>query len=453
MKKTKVLLIVLLVALFVALVPNIVNAAGCEVKFIYNDGSNPVSVIVDVGETVEQPADPTTRDGYTFAGWSLDATVVDESTGEREDALFNFSQPITEPTVTLVGNWVKNYTVTFNGNGIAPNEQQTVPAGSGPSVPNFAMTTIDGYRVIGFYYDADFTTLYAGQVITRDTEIFAKWEHSIVDDDTEEDDDEYAIKEINITVALPKPGDVATIEEDETGDYAGGYYWPSAKPQLVITVPDDAHYYPGYGYEDDDDVWTYWLMSLDEDDYNNPFIGTFEAGKTYYAEIVLATDDYDHYFAEDVVIKVNGEEVTKVYYNDYDCISFGVAITIPLNEYEMKKGAGQVFDNTGDSQLTFEADIDYAKFQESGKVFVDDEEVDPKNYESREGSTIITFSKEYSKALADGEHTIRIAVADGEAKADFTVGKISNPPTGDNITLFIALFVLATIGVAVIIKK
>ena len=119
----------------------------------------------------------------------------------------------------------------------------------------------------------------------------------------------------------------------------------------------------------------------------------------------------------------------------------------------MKKGAGQVFDNTGDSQLTFEADIDYAKFQESGKVFVDDEEVDPKNYESKEGSTIITFSKEYSKALADGEHTIRIAVADGEAKADFTVGKTNNPPTGDNITLFIALFVLATIGVAVIIKK
>ena len=446
MKKAKILFTILVIAIFIALLPNIVKAAEVTVSFTPNGGNDIPAQTVESGEKATKPTDPT-REGYVFMGWSKDVAVINETTGEKTGDLYDFETPVTDATV-LVANWAKNYTVKFYAKGITSDEEQTVRAGNTPNLPSFANQVIDGYRVIGFYYDEGYSQEYNGQSITDNTDIYVKWEHTIVlirDELDDEDDGE--ITEVYLTVEPPKPGDEATIVEDS--DSYTGYNWSTARPKLDITVPDDANYYIDDEYEDES--YNYWLMSLEDDDYNNPFTGIFEAGKSYIAEIEITAED-GYYFSEDVKVYVNGVEVDKIFYNDYDFISVGATLTIPLYEYEMLKGADQEFDKNGDDLLTFEADIDFSKFQESGKVYVDDEEVDSSNYTATEGSTIITFTKEFSKGLTVGEHSIRIAVADGEAKADFTV-KTNNPATGDNISLFVLVFTIATLGIILTIRK
>ncbi len=68
--------------------------------------------------------------------------------------------------------------------------------------------------------------------------------------------------------------------------------------------------------------------------------------------------------------------------------------------------------------LRFRSTADFSKFVE---VKVDDTTVDPANYTATEGSTIITFTPEYSATLANGEHTIEVVSNDGSATAPFTI--------------------------------
>lgn len=115
-------------------------------------------------------------------------------------------------------------------------------------------------------------------------------------------------------------------------------------------------------------------------------------------------------------------------------------------------------------------------FENSGKVYVDDALVSSDNYTSKSGSTIITFTKDYMSSLSEGEHTLKVAFNNnGIATTKFTIAKVNtqiteetentttettvteteksnNPQTGDNIILFIGLFVIATLGTYVVIK-
>ena len=127
--------------------------------------------------------------------------------------------------------------------------------------------------------------------------------------------------------------------------------------------------------------------------------------------------------------------------------------TIPGNECKVLKGDNQKVNPTEKEKASFEFDIEYSKFLASGKVYVDNEEVGKENYDSSEGSTIITFNDEYTKALSVGKHTVRITVDDGYATADFTIVKTNNPKTGDEIVAYITIFVIATLAVAIIKKE
>ena len=105
------------------------------------------------------------------------------------------------------------------------------------------------------------------------------------------------------------------------------------------------------------------------------------------------------------------------------------------------------------------------------KVYIDNELVDSSNYELSKGSTIVTFNDEYTKLLATGEHTLKVAVDDGEIETKFTIAKSkftsndettsqtsddtksttttstsSSPKTGDNITLWISLALVGLFG-------
>ena len=148
-------------------------------------------------------------------------------------------------------------------------------------------------------------------------------------------------------------------------------------------------------------------------------------------------------------------------------------------EYKFTEGANQTYTIDQNTEARFRINADYSLFDK--KVYVDDILVDGANYTSEGGSTIITFSKEYIDTLAIGQHTLKVAFTDGgEAKTTFTIARQfeennnnenvslntenkeemkdngSNPKTGDNVMLYIAIVSMSIIGLGattVAVKK
>lgn len=152
----------------------------------------------------------------------------------------------------------------------------------------------------------------------------------------------------------------------------------------------------------------------------------------------IASGDYgkETYYSVEAYVEIDGEEESS-----------------PAS-YEVTKGANQTYTINKDDSATFTVNADYSLFEDGGKVFVDNKEVSKDNYTSKAGSTVITLSKEYMDTLSVGEHTFKVALNNGgTAETNFKVAKLNNPVTGDNISIMIALFVIATLGMIVTIKK
>ena len=120
--------------------------------------------------------------------------------------------------------------------------------------------------------------------------------------------------------------------------------------------------------------------------------------------------------------------------------------------YEVTEGANQKYTITKNSEAKFKINADFRLFDD-GKVYVDNELVDPKNYTAESGSTIITLKKEFVDTLSVGEHTLKVVFNDGgEAITTFNVARVivptDNPNTGDNIGFYIISGILSIIGLA-----
>ena len=120
--------------------------------------------------------------------------------------------------------------------------------------------------------------------------------------------------------------------------------------------------------------------------------------------------------------------------------------------YEVTEGANQKYTITKNEEAKFKINADFRLFDE-GKVYVDNELVDPKNYTAESGSTIITLKKEFVDTLSVGEHTLKVLFNDGgEAITTFNVAKVTvptdNPQTGDNIGFYIISGILSIVGLA-----
>ena len=118
--------------------------------------------------------------------------------------------------------------------------------------------------------------------------------------------------------------------------------------------------------------------------------------------------------------------------------------------YEVTEGANQKYTITKNEEAKFKINADFRLFDD-GKVYVDNELVDPKNYTAESGSTIITLKKEFVDTLSVGEHTLKVLFNDGgEAIATFNVAKVivptDNPQTGDNIVFYIISGILSIVG-------
>ena len=120
--------------------------------------------------------------------------------------------------------------------------------------------------------------------------------------------------------------------------------------------------------------------------------------------------------------------------------------------YEVTEGANQKYTITKNNEAKFKINADFRLFDE-GKVYVDNELVDPKNYTAESGSTIITLKKEFVDTLSVGEHTLKVLFNDGgEAITTFNVARVTvptdNPQTGDNIGFYIISGILSIVGLA-----
>lgn len=162
-----------------------------------------------------------------------------------------------------------------------------------------------------------------------------------------------------------------------------------------------------------------------------------------------------------------------------------IKVVVEKIEYKVIEGAEQTYTITKDTEARFRIDADYNLF--NNKVYVDNVLVDSSNYTSKSGSTIIVLNKDYVDTLAVGEHTLKVAFTDGgEAETTFTIARKaednnnnednnennnenntpskpenkeemkdkengSNPKTGDNIILYVAMASISIIGLGAII--
>ena len=129
-----------------------------------NNGSTEDSFVVKEDSTITAPVNPT-KEGYTFAGWYLDAnftTAVDFT---------NFK--VTED-ITLYAKWTVNtYTVTFNSNGGSDVASATVNHNNAVTLPT--APTKEGHTFVGWYTDEACTAQYTNGKITGNTTLYAKW--------------------------------------------------------------------------------------------------------------------------------------------------------------------------------------------------------------------------------------------------------------------------------------
>ncbi len=203
-------------------------------------------------------------------------------------------------------------------------------------------------------------------------------------------------------------------------------------------------------------------------------IETFESGETlaHTWETKWANNDSKHWH-ECTVCKTKGDEadhafewkldkeatVTEAGVKHEECKVCGykkTAIAIDKLAPSIIDGRNAKWNKGGENNLTFKSDAAFSDFVE---VLVDGKTITAENYEKREGSIIIELKASYLETLAEGEHTLTIRSASGDATTKFTVeAEIVSPPTGStNVWVWIIIGVVALgVGAAVdvfIIRK
>lgn len=147
-----------------------------EVTFETNGGSTVAAVIIEDGQTVTKPSDPT-RTGYYFVGWY---------SNEELTAEFNFSSAITSDT-TIYAKWQEKYTITFVYDdatlGIDMNDTTSTTNIDAKldSLPNSTQTIEEvTYTIEGWYLDETFNNKVSAETTyTESTTLYAKWQEQL----------------------------------------------------------------------------------------------------------------------------------------------------------------------------------------------------------------------------------------------------------------------------------
>ena len=106
--------------------------------------------------------------------------------------------------------------------------------------------------------------------------------------------------------------------------------------------------------------------------------------------------------------------------------TYDVNYTAKVDDLKFTKGANGKFTLDSKNNLSFTLNADYSFFKTGGKVYINNELLNSKNYTSKSGSIVVTLKNAYLNTLTEGSYTIKVELNNGlTAQTKFTVTKSS----------------------------
>ena len=361
-----------------------------------SEGGSEVASQIRANTPADRPADPT-KEGYTFIGWY---------NGESE---WNFETPVTE-NLTLTAKWqINRYTITFDtagGSEVAPITQDygtTITAPANPAKTGYTFAGWD--KTIPSTMPAEDMTITAQWQVNQYTITF-KPENGGQDIVIKQDYGTAITAPANPTkTGYTFAGWDKTIPSTmPAGDMAITARWTENRV-IVIIRPDDSKDEPDPGTIHQ---WGPWRSNGDGTHTRHASLEKLEA----IAATAAANGRVecwhctacDKYFAD-----ANGKTELTAENTVTEKVPPSI---IQGNDARWKKGES--------STLTFRSD---AAFEDFAEVLVDGAVLPSESYEKRngEGNIIVELRESYLEQLAEGEHTLVIRSARGDATTHFTV--------------------------------
>ena len=411
---------------------------GAYTVTFQSEGGSEVASQIRANTPADQPADPT-KEGYTFIGWY---------NGESE---WNFETPVATD-LTLTAKWQLNqYTITFDTAG--GSEVPSITQDYGTAITPPAAPTRTGYTFVGWDRESP-TTMPAG-----DMTITARWQVNqyTITFKPENGGQDIVIKQDYGTAitapANPTKTGYTFAGWDKTipttmpaGDMTITARWTENRV-IVIIRPDDSKDEPDPGTIHQ---WGPWRSNGDgthtrrctasgcSDQQNGKCYGG-APNCTQRASCILCgakygkTDPTRHASVEKLeaiaaTAAANGRvecwhcTACDKYFADANGKTELTAENTVTEKVppSIIQGSDARWKKGESSTLTFRSD---AAFEDFAEVLVDGAALSSESYEKRngEGNIIVELRESYLEQLAEGEHTLVIRSARGDATTHFTV--------------------------------